>query len=132
MIDVSKLPNMSSFLDIPGYTSNYGSSGKVWLLWKQGVNVSMISHDSQACNTIISKGVNIIFASFVYASAQWVKVGFSGILLSHFEKFLQGSLFICGDFNAMLLENERMGCQSSVGSFRKFSNFLMNIGVIDT
>lgn len=63
MIDVSKLPSLYSFLNMLGYTSNCGSNGKVWLLWKQGVNITMISHDSQACNTSISKGVDTIFAS---------------------------------------------------------------------
>lgn len=39
--------------------------------------------------------------------------------------------FVTGDFNTVMIEEERFGCQCSKGSARDFNKFILGLGLMD-
>lgn len=73
----------------------------------------------------------MIYGSFVYAKYTVVERRQLLITLDSFGGSIREPWFVVGDFNAIVSEVERLGCQSSRVLATEFNNFILGAGLMD-
>ncbi|KAL9658977.1 hypothetical protein QQ045_028187 [Rhodiola kirilowii] len=131
---IDKLPNFANSISFNNYMDNGLEISKIWVLWRDGITLNMISASHQHITVEIDPGPGstAFLCSFVYAANAYVDRRLLWEDLLDISHDLVRPWLVVGDFNTISSWTEKKGGDhSDGGAMIEFNEFQIQAGLGD-
>ncbi|KAG6714358.1 hypothetical protein I3842_05G199000 [Carya illinoinensis] len=128
---VDKLQRWACTLDMPCVFSNADMDGKIWLCWKQGIDMEAVGHNNQCISVLFTDQSGSILTSIVYAKCSYLE---RRALWDHLCGVSAVGIpwVVIGDFNVIRSNEERVGGNSRLRmAMDEFNCCIHSCGLIE-
>ncbi|CAI9775524.1 unnamed protein product [Fraxinus pennsylvanica] len=118
-------------IKLAGCITNEKEGGKIWVFWREDLQMEWIGASSQTIHGIVTKGVHSVVLTFVYAKCSALK---KRSLWTELEGLCVVGLpwLVSGDFNTIWNDAERMrGRPRPLGAMEDFNNYIDKCGLVE-
>ncbi|KAK2635470.1 hypothetical protein Ddye_030262 [Dipteronia dyeriana] len=113
--DVDQIRRWELCLHFPNISSNVEERGKVWVFWKDNIQLDIVGSSNQCLTVLLSEDSGLLLTTFIYAKCSQID------RRELYEKIYGISTFcvawvMLSDFNTILYDTERVGAVPRISS----------------
>ncbi|XP_042942930.1 uncharacterized protein LOC122277118 [Carya illinoinensis] len=111
--------------------SNIDDGGKIWVCWRDDLNMDLVSVTNQSITCLFSRDGSMVLSTFIYAKCLMVD---RRQLWDHLCSFSCPNIswMVCGDFNIIRADDERAGgLPRSRSAMNEFNLCINSCGLLD-